>query len=164
MALRSSAGQAGCSGLFLALALLAWPHSAQANVLYRLETRCSLNSATPVACMVEAVNTSQVTLYRHHIGTQTLTVRISDAPVKMDLWDGKASRWQALRTAAARFSANTICFNDRELCVINPNYLNSVLQGNPLSMAQRDLVKVHFGADGRINASCYDDGCEVNLK
>jgi hypothetical protein len=25
-------------------------------------------------------------------------------------------------------------------------------------------VKVHFGADGRINASCYDDGCEVTQR
>jgi hypothetical protein len=48
--------------------------------------------------------------------------------------------------------------------VVNPNYLNSVLQQNPAAMAGRDLVKVHFGADGRINASCYDDGCALKLQ
>lgn len=31
-------------------------------------------------------------------------------------------------------------------------------------MTGRDLVKVHFGADGRVDASCYDDGCEVKLQ
>jgi hypothetical protein len=44
--------------------------------------------------------------------------------------------------------------------VVNANYLNSVREDNPAAMAKRDLVKVHFGTDGRINASCYDDGCE----
>jgi len=24
-------------------------------------------------------------------------------------------------------------------------------------------VKVHFGPDGRIDATCYDQGCEVKL-
>jgi hypothetical protein len=48
--------------------------------------------------------------------------------------------------------------------VVNPNYLNSVRQDRAAAMASRDLVKVHFGADGRINATCYDDGCEVTLK
>jgi hypothetical protein len=27
-------------------------------------------------------------------------------------------------------------------------------------MAGRDLVQVFFGKDGRINLSCYDDGCK----
>ena len=37
-------------------------------------------------------------------------------------------------------------------------------QGNPLQLEGRELVRVHFGRDGRINASCYDDGCEVSLR
>ena len=164
MALRSPSLRGGSSGLLVCLAVLAWPQPSRAEVLYRLNTRCSVNGAAPVACTVEASNENQVTLYRHEIGAQRITVRISDGPVRMDRWDSQGKRWQSLRTAAARFSTNTVCFNDRELCVVNPNYLNSVVQDNPNSMAQRDLVKVHFGSDGRINASCYDDGCEVTLK
>ena len=66
--------------------------------------------------------------------------------------------------ASARFSSNTICFNGQRLCVVNPNYLNSVREDNPAATSKRDLVKVHFGRDGRIDASCYDDGCEVIQK
>jgi hypothetical protein len=25
-------------------------------------------------------------------------------------------------------------------------------------------VKVHFGADGRVDASCYDAGCQVDFR
>mgnify|MGYP007019758134 FL=1 len=63
-------------------------------------------------------------------------------------------------SAAARFSTNTICFNGRDLCAINPNYLNSVREDRPDATAGRDLVKVQFGADGRIDLTCYDDGCK----
>jgi hypothetical protein len=31
-------------------------------------------------------------------------------------------------------------------------------------MKGRDLVMVHFGKDGRVDASCYDDGCDVVRK
>jgi hypothetical protein len=48
--------------------------------------------------------------------------------------------------------------------VVNPNYLNSVLQGNVTAMAKRDLVRVHFGDDGRINITCYDEVCALIQK
>lgn len=134
------------------------------QILYTLQTRCSLQSAAAVACTVEAVDDGKATLYRHRIGNTTDTIRITDSPVRMARWDAKSKQWISLAWAAARFSTNTVCFNGRDLCVVNPNYLNSVRQDHAAAMASRDLVKVHFGADGRINATCYDDGCEVNLK
>jgi hypothetical protein len=70
-----------------------------------------------------------------------------------------------LRSAGALFSSNSICFNGRELCVVNPNYLNSVREDRQdLRLQGRDLVKVHFGPDGRVNATCYDAGCEADLR
>lgn len=148
----------------LALVLLAAPQPSRSEVLYTLETRCSLRGAAPVACSVEAVNEQGATLYRHRLGTQIETVRISDKPIRMALWNGEAKQWRGLSRASARFSTNTVCFNGTDLCVVNPNYLNSVLEGNTAAMAGRDLVRVNFGADGRINASCYDDGCGVILQ
>jgi len=142
------------------MALLAAPLPGQAQVLYKLETRCSLKGAEPVACTVEAVNEDKATLYRHQIGSEMVTLRISDSPVRMALWDAGSKQWQSLKRASARFSANTVCFNGRDLCVVNPNYLNSVEQDRPEAMAGRDLVQVFFGKDGRINLSCYDDGCK----
>lgn len=148
----------------LSLALLASPLPSRSEVLYTLNTQCSLRGAAPVACTVEAVNQSGVTLYRHRIGSQIATVRITDKPIRMALWDDSAKQWRNLNRASARFSTNTVCFNGEELCVVNPNYLNSVREDNLAAAAGRDLVRVNFGADGRINASCYDDGCEVRLQ
>lgn len=151
-------------GIAVAMTLLSAALPVRAEVLYTLNTQCSLKGASPVPCTVEAVNEGDVTLYRHQIGAKTITLRISDSPVRMALWDASSKQWQSLKRASARFSSNTICFNGRDLCVVNANYLNSVREGNPAATAQRDLVKVHFGADGRINASCYDDGCEVTQR
>jgi hypothetical protein len=52
-----------------------------------------------------------------------------------------------------------VCFNGTDLCVVNPNYLNSLRQEKGAALNGRDLLKVTFGSDGRINAYCYDDGC-----
>ena len=140
---------------------------ARAELLYKLETRCSLQGAAPVPCTVEAIEAGEATLYRHQIGAsqisgQVETVRISAKPVRMARWDQASKRFQSLERAAARFSTNTVCFNGTDLCVVNPNYLNSVRQANSSATAGRDLVRVHFGADGRIDASCYDAGCAVS--
>lgn len=150
------------AGLFLSL--IATPLPGRSEVLYKLNTTCSIKGAAPVACTVEAVEDGDATLYRHRVGSLTETIRISDNPIRMARWDGSSKQWTSLQRAAARFSSNTICFDGRALCVVNPNYLNSVREDNPAVTAKRDLVKVHFGADGRINASCYDDGCEVSQK
>lgn len=148
----------------LSLILLAAPLPSRSEVLYTLKTQCSLRGAAPVPCSVEAVNEVGATLYRHRIGSQIATVRITDKPIRMALWDDSAKQWRNLNRASARFSANTVCFNGKELCVVNPNYLNSVREDNVAATAGRDLVRVNFGSDGRINASCYDDGCEVILR
>ena len=131
-------------------------------ILYKLATTCSLAGAAPVSCTVEAINQGANTLYRHRIGSVIETIRITDDPVTMSIWKAGDKEWRQLRNAAARFSTNTICFNDRDLCVINPNYLNSVRQDDPTARLKgRDLVRVHFGPDGRVDASCYDAGCEL---
>lgn len=148
----------------LSLTLLASPLPSRSEILYTLQTQCSLRGAAPVPCSVEAVNEEGTTLYRHRIGARIATIRITDKPVRMALWDGTVRQWRNLSGASARFSSNTVCFNGKELCVVNPNYLNSVREENVAAMAGRDLVRVNFGSDGRINASCYDDGCGVSLQ
>jgi hypothetical protein len=146
------------------LGAVALAPASRAEALYTLRTQCSLRGAAAVPCTVEAIDEGGATVYRHQIGSAVETIRISDKPVRMALWDGSSKQWRSLARASARFSSNTVCFNGTDLCVINPNYLNSVRESSPYATAQRDLVKVNFGADGRINASCYDDGCEVTLR
>jgi hypothetical protein len=68
-------------------------------------------------------------------------------------------RWAPVRNATIRFSKNELCFNDRAFCVINPNYLNSVREEAGPAFAGRDLVGLAFGATGRVEVACYDDGC-----
>ena len=134
--------------------------ASESRVLYSLSTRCSIEGAAPKPCVVEAVDDGGATLYRHRIGAVTMTVRITDKPVRMERWNGAKKTWQPLKEAAARFSTNTICFNGRDLCVVNPNYLNSVRQDRPDATAGRDLVMVRFDSTGRVNLTCYDDGCQ----
>jgi len=155
----------------MATALLA-PQAASAaqpapaeQLLYTLKTQCSLQGAAPVPCTVEAVDEGGATLYRHRIGQATETVRITAEPVTMAIWAADRKEWRPLRGASARFSTNTVCFNGKDLCVVNPNYLNSVREDRSNTRLQgRDLVMVHFGADGRVDASCYDDACALLLK
>jgi hypothetical protein len=78
----------------------------------------------------------------------------------MSLWDPTSKSWVVLQSAGARFSTNTICFNGRDLCVVNPNYLNSVREEKTEALAGRDLVGVKFSRDGRVSLTCYDEACE----
>ena len=151
--------------------LLAFPSAGlaqqdpSAKVLYRLSTQCALQGAAPVPCTVEAVDSGAATLYRHRIGDRVETVRITAEPVTMAIWAHDARSWRPLRGASARFSTNTVCFNGKDLCVVNPNYLNSVREDRANTRLQgRDMVMVHFGSDGRVDASCYDDACALLLK
>ena len=152
-------------GLAVATALLLAPQltlagSARSEVLYKLTTKCSLNGGPALACEVEAANEQAATLYRHQIGSTISTIRITDKPVTMGSWNQTTKGWQPLSKAAARFSTNTICFNGRDLCVVNANYLNSVREERPDATAGRDLLQVRFDSTGRVNLTCYDDGCK----
>lgn len=150
----------GAAALVSGSACLLAPTSAQAGTLYSLSTVCSLAGAAPGPCTIEAVDQGTVTLYRHRIGRQEQIIGISEEPyVRMGLWNPTSRSWQALSSASARLSTNTICFNGTDLCAVNPNYLNSLRQEKGAALNGRDLIKVTFGSDGRINAYCYDDGC-----
>jgi len=129
-------------------------------VLYSLDTRCALRDAAPVPCRVEVLNEAGATLYRHTIAGATHTLRISDQPARFSLQEPGRTSWTPLRNAAVRFSTNTLCLNDTDLCVVNPNYLNSLLQERP-DFRSRDLVRVHFAANGRVVLLCYDGGCDL---
>lgn len=162
---RLAVGGAGILAGLTAAALLAPQPAPAAQVLYTLSTQCSLQGAAPVPCKVEAVDVGGATLYRHLIGKATETVRITAEPVTMAIWANDTKKWRPLRGASARFSTNTVCFNGKDLCVVNPNYLNSVREDRANTRLQgRDLVMVHFGQDGRVDASCYDDACALLLK
>jgi hypothetical protein len=142
------------------LACLGGLPASAAQTLYTLETRCSIQGAPPVACTVEASDSGKATTYRHRIGERVKTVRVSVDPSRMEMWDPTSRSWRNLRNAEARFSTNTVCFNGRDLCVVNANYLNSLLEDRP-DLRGRDFVQAHFGPDGRVDVICYDAGCAL---
>ncbi|MCP9771719.1 hypothetical protein KBY66_03640 [Synechococcus sp. Tobar12-5m-g] len=148
----------------LALGLLTVPSPGRAEVLYKLDTTCTIKGGAPMPCTVVATNEGTATLYKHTLAASTETIRVKDAPIRMDRWLTATKEWQPLSQAGARFSTNTVCFNGLDFCVVNPNYLNSVRESNPTATAERDLVRVHFGADGRVDITCYDDGCAMFQK
>lgn len=141
-------------------ALSLTPGDVRAEVLYSLETKCALKGGAPVACKVEAVNEDGSTVYRHTVGGTTTSLRISDQPARFGLWEASTKAWKPLRNAAVQFSTNTLCLNDREFCVVNPNYLNSLLQERP-DFRGRDLIRAHFANNGRVDILCYDTGCDL---
>lgn len=143
-----------------ALALSLNPAQVRADMLYSLETKCSLKGGAPVPCKVEAVNEDGATVYRHTAAGTTYSLRISDQPSRFSLWEASANTWKPLRNAAVQFSTNTLCLNDKAFCVVNPNYLNSLLQERP-DFRGRDLVRVHFASNGRVDIICYDTGCDL---
>lgn len=156
---RQSCAAALLTGIGLALVL--HPDGpARAEVLYTLDTRCALRDASPIPCRVEAVNEAGATLYRHTLAGLTHTLRISDQPARFTFQAPGSPSWVPLRNATVRFSTNTLCLNGTDLCVVNPNYLNSLLQERP-DFRGRDLVRVHFAANGRVDLLCYDGGCDL---
>ena len=134
----------------------------RADTLYTIKTSCSVNGTTLVPCAIEAANQGDATIYHHQIGAEKIDIRISDKPVtRIEIWNAAVKRWVSVVSAAARFSKNAVCFNGTDFCAVNPNYLNTVQQSSPATFAGRDLVRVHFGVDGRVDASCYDAGCDL---
>lgn len=147
-------------GTASAAILLVPQGAARAEVLYRLESLCSLNGTEAVPCQIEAINAPDATEYRHALAGREVRFRVVDAPtVRVELWDAAASRWRSARNASAFFALNAVCLDGTSFCAINPNYLNSVRQDLGRAADGRSVLEVHFGADGRIDASCYDTGC-----
>jgi hypothetical protein len=150
---------AATAGL-LAAPLLAFPGALQAETLYTLESFCSVNGTDAVPCRIEAINSGDATEYLHRLSNKEVRFRVSDTPyTRIELWDGERKSWRSARNAAAFFELNALCLDGTSFCAINPNYLNSVRQDLGRAVNGRSVLEVHFGKDGRIDASCYDAGC-----
>jgi hypothetical protein len=158
---------AAAAGL-LAAPALAFPGALQAETLYTLDSFCSVNGTDAVPCRIEAINSGEATEYRHILGGtkggtgggKEVRFRVSDQPyTRIDLWDANGKSWRSARNASAFFALNALCLDGTSFCAINPNYLNSIRQDLGRAVNGRSVLEVHFGKDGRIDASCYDAGC-----
>jgi len=151
--------------LLAGVSMLMSPGTAQSippgqQPLYELDTDCSIQQGPTQKCLVDVYNQGAITYYRHRIGKQTELIRISDDPEnRIERFDPQMKTWKSVASASAQFTTNTVCFNGRELCVVNPNFLSSLYEQRPGEYQGRDLVKVLFDANGRVKSSCFDDGC-----
>lgn len=136
------------------------PAAARSETLYTLTTTCSVGGAAAMPCVVEAVEVGESTEYRHTLDERTFTYRVFDDPfVRIEGRNPATGAWSPVRNAIIRFSSNELCFNDRALCVVNPNYLNSVREEAGTTLTGRDLMALVFGSNGRVEVACFDDGC-----
>lgn len=159
MGLIRSVGAAGGRLVLLGGLLLPAP-ALRAEVLYRLDTFCSVDGADAVPCRLEAVNGSGFTEYRQRLTDREVRFRVIDEPVtRVELLDAASGRWSSVRRAAALFDLNAVCLDGVRFCVLNPNYLNSVRQQLGAAASGRKVLELQFGDDGRVDAGCYDAGC-----
>ena len=154
-------------GSALGWVALAWsPVRAETEVIYSLDTTCTLGSGQPQPCQVEAVEVDNTTEYRHRLGARTISYRILDAPyVRIEGRKADGDPWSSVRNAWISFPTNELCFNDRAFCVVNPTFLADVkADARGSAFEQRDTVGLAFNPDGRVDVACFDDGCRRLLE
>ena len=153
-----------------ALALLAGlqrPGQAQnADVIYSLNTTCSLGKGKPQPCQVEAVEVGEATEYRHRLGARTISYRILEDPtVRIEGRKAASAPWTSVRNAWINFTTNELCFNDRAFCVVNPTFLADVkAEAQGPAFEGRETVGLAFGEAGRVDIACFDNGCRRLLE
>jgi len=137
----------------------------KSTLLYTLNTSCRLRGAPAVPCVVQAVDVGEATEYRHQIGKATITYRIFDEPyVRIEGLNPSTKNWGPARNATIQFATNELCFNDQALCVVNPNYLNSVREAAGSAFVGRERMGLAFGSQGRVEVVCFDKGCDRLLE
>jgi hypothetical protein len=153
-----------------ALALLAGlqrPGQAQnADLIYSLNTTCSLGKGKPQPCQVEAVEVGEATEYRHQLGARTISYRILEDPyVRIEGRKAAGAPWTSVRNAWINFTTNELCFNDRAFCVVNPTFLADVkAEAQGPAFEGRETVGLAFGEAGRVDIACFDNGCRRLLE
>ncbi len=135
---------------------------ASASRLYELKTRCT-EAGKAVDCTVEAIDSSQFTLYRHRIdGKEVFSVRLADKPdQRAQVWDVARKGWVPLERVSLNFTANELCFDGDRLCVINPNFFDSIRP--TMKHPDRQRIRATFDSKGNLDAICYDQGCDKSL-
>lgn len=149
------------------VALLGWcPVRAETELIYSLETTCRIARGGPEPCRVEAVDVGEATEYRHRIGARTISYRILEDPsVRIEGRKAAADPWSSVRNAWINFRTNELCFNSRAFCVVNPTFLADVkAEAMGAAFEGRETVGLAFGAGGRVDIACFDNGCRRLLE
>jgi len=132
----------------------------RAEELYQLNTTCSAGTSKRFACQVTAVNVDDTTEYRHSFGGRTVAYRVIDSPyVRIEGQKSAGAPWSSVKNATINFKTQELCFNSRAFCVNNPTFLADVLVNGGNAIQGRTQVGMVFGSNGRVDVSCFDNGC-----
>jgi len=154
-------------GSALGLAVAASPPAlAQSELIYSLDTTCTIGQGKPQPCQVEALEVGDATEYRHRLGARTISYRILEDPyVRIEGRKSSGDPWSSVRNAWINFNTNQLCFNDRAFCVVNPTFLADVkADAKGPAFEDRQTVGLAFGPSGRVDIACFDDGCRRLLE
>jgi hypothetical protein len=133
-------------------------HAAE-TTLYVLKTTCSLDGVEE-PCQVEAKDTPDFTLYTARLGSQDKTVRLGDRPALIgQIWNAATKSWQPLQTMSVDVANKLICY-DKTFCMYNPNFISSLQENRPGFRQAQQQIRARFDATGRVNAICFDQGCD----
>ena len=154
-------------GSALGLAVVALPPArAQSELIYSLDTTCTIGKGNPQPCQVEALEVGDATEYRHRLGARTISYRILEDPyVRIEGRKSSGDPWSSVRNAWINFNTNQLCFNDRAFCVVNPTFLADVkADAKGPAFDDRQTVGLAFSPSGRVDIACFDDGCRRLLE
>jgi len=142
------------------------PALAESELIYSLDTTCTIGKGKPQPCQVEALEVGDATEYRHRLGARTISYRILEDPtVRIEGRKSSGDPWSSVRNAWINFNTNQLCFNDRAFCVVNPTFLADVkADAQGPAFDDRQTVGLAFSPSGRVDIACFDDGCRRLLE
>jgi hypothetical protein len=135
----------------------------QEKPLYTAETTCLWRGKVD-KCKVVATDTPDATTYRMTVANQeAMTVRLGDRPLlRAQVWNQSNQSWEGLRQLTVLIPEQVVCFNG-QLCVHNPNFVNSLLREKPGHRISKKMIRSRFDPQGEILAVCFDEGCTAPL-
>ena len=132
-----------------------------AEELYVLDTTCSTPTSPNFSCQVKAIDVDDTTEYRHRFGSRTVSYRVMEDPyVRIEGRASNSAPWTSVKNASINFKTEELCFNSKAFCVNNPTFLADVLTQGGDAIQGRTRLGMAFADNGRVDVSCFDNGCD----
>ena len=132
-----------------------------AEELYVLDTTCSTPTSPNFSCQVKAIDVDDTTEYRHRFGSRTVSYRVIEDPyVRIEGQASPGAPWTSVKNASINFKTEELCFNSKAFCVNNPTFLADVLTQGGDAIQGRTRLGMAFAGNGRVDVSCFDNGCD----
>jgi hypothetical protein len=129
------------------------------TILYTLKSTCTVDGAA-LPCEIVVKDSPDYTIYTTRVGNQEKTVQLGDRPSLIgQIWNPETKSWQPLQTMSVDVANKLICY-DQSFCMYNPNFISSLQENRPGFRQAQQQIRARFDATGRVNAICFDQGCD----